>query len=92
MLLTCATNHHHYTYVTTTELERWYVGVSLFIGFFVPIVPAALGHFGFDPIFHVCWIQADSQVTRMTYFVLDLYLWQLLSCFVATFCVAAVSC
>jgi len=67
------------------------VGVSLFVGFFVPIVPAALGHFGYDPIFFVCWIQAENDKRRMLNFVLDLYLWQLLSCFIATFCVAAVS-
>lgn len=77
--------------LTISELERWYVGVSLFVGFFVPIVPAALGHFGFDPIFLVCWIQADNQHQRMINFVLDVYLWQLLSCLIATICVAAVS-
>lgn len=32
-------------------LERWYIGVSLFIAFVVPIVPAALGHFGADPVY-----------------------------------------
>lgn len=32
-------------------LERWYIFVSLFIAFVVPIVPAALGHFGADPVY-----------------------------------------
>lgn len=35
------------------RLERWYVGVSIGLGLFIPVVPACLGHFGFDPILHV---------------------------------------
>ncbi|CAK9780256.1 unnamed protein product [Cutaneotrichosporon oleaginosum] len=68
-------------------LERWYIGLSIFIGLFVPIIPAALGHFGWDPIYHVCWIKS-SEKARVTNFVLDLYLWQLLSCAIATVAVA----
>ncbi|BEI92232.1 uncharacterized protein CcaverHIS019_0410520 [Cutaneotrichosporon cavernicola] len=68
-------------------LERWYIGCSIFLGLFIPIIPAALGHFGWDPLYHVCWIKSSQRV-RVTNFVLDLYLWQLLSCLVATVCVA----
>lgn len=32
-------------------LERWYVGISLFISLFVPVIPAILGHFGADPVY-----------------------------------------
>lgn len=74
------------------ELERWYIGVSLFVGLFVPIVPAALGHFGWDPLFQVCWIRADNDKERVRNFVLDLYLWQILSCVIASVAVIAVSC
>ena len=42
-----------------TGLERWYVGVSIVLGMFVPIVPAALGHFGYDPILNV-WFVSPS--------------------------------
>ena len=34
-------------------LERWYVGGSIVLGMGVPIVPAALGHFGYDPVLEV---------------------------------------
>ena len=69
-----------------TELERWYLAVSLVLGMGVPIVPAILGHFGADPllnVWYVCeanvgtpltasWIQAKDDTTRMKYFILDL--------------------
>jgi hypothetical protein len=29
------------------------MAVSMFVGFFVPIIPAALGHFGWDPVLNV---------------------------------------
>ena len=32
------------------DLERWYIGVSVFLGLFIPSVPAALGHFGWDQV------------------------------------------
>lgn len=32
-------------------LEKWYVGGSLVLAFVQPIVPAALGHFGEDPVY-----------------------------------------
>ncbi|KAL1413822.1 hypothetical protein Q8F55_001606 [Vanrija albida] len=70
-------------------LEKWYIGISVFIGMFIPIIPAALGHFGYDPVLDVCWIQADTQKARMRNFVLDLYLWQLLSCAYAVVAVVA---
>lgn len=34
-------------------LEKWYVGTSLLIGFMVPLVPAATGHFRNDPVLGV---------------------------------------
>jgi hypothetical protein len=37
-------------------LERWYIGISLFLAFFVPIVPAALGHFGADPVYDAWYV------------------------------------
>lgn len=37
----------------SSELERWYVGVSLILGMGIPIIPGALGHFGWDPILNV---------------------------------------
>lgn len=36
-------------------LERWYILGSVILGFGVPLVPAALGHFGLDPIYNVCY-------------------------------------
>lgn len=66
------------------------MGVSVFVGMFVPIIPAGLGHFGWDPVLDVCWIRAQSDRVRMRNFVLDLYLWQLLSCAIAIVAVAAV--
>lgn len=39
--------------LTLEELERWYVGVSIGLGFFIPAVPTALGHFGHDPLLEV---------------------------------------
>ncbi|KAL1405243.1 hypothetical protein Q8F55_008869 [Vanrija albida] len=71
------------------KLERWYVAISIFIGMFVPIIPAGLGHFGKDPLLGVCWIQASNDRARMRNFVLDLYLWQLLSCAIASVAVIA---
>lgn len=35
------------------ELLRWYVGVSIALGAFIPIIPAALGHFGPDPLYRL---------------------------------------
>lgn len=37
--------------LTRIGLERWYIAVSLFTAFFVPIVPTILGHFGADPVY-----------------------------------------
>lgn len=34
-------------------LEKWYVGGSLVFGLGLPIVPAALGHFGPDPLYEM---------------------------------------
>ncbi|WOO76394.1 uncharacterized protein LOC62_01G000018 [Vanrija pseudolonga] len=70
-------------------LEKWYIGISIFIGMFIPIIPAGLGHFGYDPVLDVCWIKAKTQKARMRNFVLDLYLWQLLSCLYAVAAVVA---
>ena len=39
-----------------TGLERWYIGISLSVAFFVPIVPAALGHFGADPVYDAWYV------------------------------------
>lgn len=36
-------------------LERLYVGFSVGLGMGIPIVPAALDHFGWDPILNV-WL------------------------------------
>jgi hypothetical protein len=40
----------------TSDLERWYIGVSVALGMGVPILPAALGHFGMDPILNVWYV------------------------------------
>lgn len=31
-------------------LEKWYIGVPIFLGLVIEIAPAALGHFGTDPV------------------------------------------
>lgn len=41
-------------------MERWYVGISAFAGFVVPIAPAALDHFGSDPILSVWYVQKSA--------------------------------
>ncbi|KAK4689569.1 hypothetical protein P7C73_g524, partial [Tremellales sp. Uapishka_1] len=64
-------------------LEKWYIGVSIALGMFIPLIPACLGHFGLDPLYDVCWIATNDDDTRLKYFVLDLYLWQILSCAIA---------
>jgi hypothetical protein len=46
--------------------------ISLFMGFFIPIVPATLGHFGWDPVLEVCWIRAGDNTSRMRNLVVDL--------------------
>ncbi|KAI9638993.1 uncharacterized protein MKK02DRAFT_42023 [Dioszegia hungarica] len=71
-------------------LEKWYVGTSLLIGFMVPLVPAATGHFRNDPVLGVCWVSGDSLEVLMRRIILDLYLWQILSCFIATLAVIIV--
>jgi hypothetical protein len=35
------------------RLERWYVAGSLFFGLGLPIIPAALGHLGRDPLYGI---------------------------------------
>ena len=68
----------------TAGLEQWYWYTSMFVGFFVPIIPAALGHFGWDPVLDVwcvtltdfiadhSWIKAGNDRDRMRNLVLDL--------------------
>ena len=43
----------HSRNLLTSELEKWYVGMSILLGMGIPIVPAALDHFGWDPILDV---------------------------------------
>ncbi|WVQ94966.1 hypothetical protein IAU59_002057 [Kwoniella sp. CBS 9459] len=64
-------------------LEKWYVIGSTVLGLGVPIVPAAIGHLGYDPDFGTCYFTSDMP-QRMRYLLLDLYLWQGLSCIIAT--------
>ncbi|KAK4687652.1 hypothetical protein P7C73_g2467, partial [Tremellales sp. Uapishka_1] len=66
------------------RLERWYLGVSMFVGLVVPIAPTALGHFGWDPILITCWFKGSDHDTRMKHFVSDLYIWQILCCLIAS--------
>lgn len=70
------------------RLERYYVCGSIALGFFIPLIPTALGHFGHDEILNTCWIAAKTDAQRFLYLILDLYLWQLLSCVVSTVAVA----
>ncbi|KAL1739922.1 hypothetical protein HDZ31DRAFT_48531, partial [Schizophyllum fasciatum] len=74
--------------VNVLKLEKWYIIGSFAIGIFVPIVPAALGKFGWDPLLSVCWVTVEDRDARILMFVMALYLWQLLSCLLATIFVA----
>jgi len=38
------------------ELERWYVCGSIALGFFIPLIPTALGHFGHDEILNTWYV------------------------------------
>ncbi|KAK4687133.1 hypothetical protein P7C73_g2994, partial [Tremellales sp. Uapishka_1] len=49
----------------------------------IPIIPTALQHFGWDPIYEDCWFRSADADRRILQFVLDLYLWQSLSCLIA---------
>ncbi|KAK4686183.1 hypothetical protein P7C73_g3946, partial [Tremellales sp. Uapishka_1] len=70
------------------DLERWYVGLSITVGMGVPVVPAILGHFGWDSAIAECWIKTGgSETTHIKRLVLDIYLWQALSCVI---CLGAV--
>jgi hypothetical protein len=46
------------------RLERWYVGVSIALGMFIPIIPAGLGHFGYDPILDVWYVSKQTDDPR----------------------------
>lgn len=35
----------------------WYVGVSVVLGYGVPLVPAALGQFGLDPVIESWYVR-----------------------------------
>ncbi|KAI5829026.1 hypothetical protein EV122DRAFT_268998 [Schizophyllum commune] len=70
--------------VNVLKLEKWYIMGSFAVGIFVPIVPAALGKFGWDPLLSVCWVTVEDPNSRIVMFVMALYLWQLLSCLLAT--------
>lgn len=43
--------------LTRTELERWYIGVSFFLGIAIEGVPALVGHYGWDPVWQDCYIR-----------------------------------
>jgi len=51
-------------------LERWYIGISLLVAFIVPVAPAALGHFGYDPVYESWYVlhnylsPRDCRLTR----------------------------
>nr|XP_031860363.1 uncharacterized protein CI109_004251 [Kwoniella shandongensis]KAA5527435.1 hypothetical protein CI109_004251 [Kwoniella shandongensis] len=70
-------------------LEKWYVGVSIVLGMGVPIVPAVLGHFGEDKSLGVCYFTATDKDERFKLLLIDLYIWQGLSCIVATGAIVA---
>ncbi|TRM64485.1 hypothetical protein BD626DRAFT_253251 [Schizophyllum amplum] len=74
--------------VNVVKLEKYYVIGSFAVGIFVPIVPATLGTFGWDPLLSVCWVTIEDPNSRIVTFVMALYLWQLLSCLAATIFVA----
>ncbi|KAK8853456.1 hypothetical protein IAR55_004163 [Kwoniella newhampshirensis] len=71
-------------------LEKWYIGVSIVLGMGVPIVPAALGHFGQDTNLGACYFTSVDKDERFKLLLLDLYIWQGLSGLVACGAIVAI--
>ncbi|WWC95090.1 hypothetical protein V866_001942 [Kwoniella sp. B9012] len=69
-------------------LEKWYIIGSTVLGLGVPVVPAIIGHLGEDPVFGSCYFTSNAE-HRIRYLISDLYLWQILSCVIATIAVIA---
>ncbi|KAI9633836.1 uncharacterized protein MKK02DRAFT_38499 [Dioszegia hungarica] len=72
------------------RLERWYILISLFMGFGIALVPAGLGHFGVDEVYQACYFTQTDPALRIRDFMTDLYAWQILSSLVAAASVLAV--
>ncbi|WVW86436.1 hypothetical protein I302_108484 [Kwoniella bestiolae CBS 10118] len=72
------------------HLERWYIGISIAIGYIVPIPSAALQHFGWDRALGTCWINGRGRKTRVKYLIEGIYITPIITCFVSTVCVAVV--
>ncbi|KAK8853455.1 hypothetical protein IAR55_004162 [Kwoniella newhampshirensis] len=71
------------------RLEKWYIIISIFLGYAIPIPSAALRHFGWDKELKECWISSDIIRKRVRDLILGIYLWQLLSCVVSAACIGA---
>ncbi|RXK41043.1 hypothetical protein M231_01674 [Tremella mesenterica] len=69
------------------RVERWYILGSLVLSLGVPVVPAILGHFGYDPYVQACYFAIVERGPRFRAMVLDLHAWQCLASIISTVCV-----
>ncbi|WWC95091.1 hypothetical protein V866_001943 [Kwoniella sp. B9012] len=72
------------------RLERWYIGISIAIGYIVPLPSAATQHFGWDFALGTCWINGRGRKRRVYYLIEGIYITPIITCFVSTVCVAIV--
>ncbi|WVQ66772.1 uncharacterized protein L199_004963 [Kwoniella botswanensis] len=72
------------------QLERWYIGISIAIGYIVPLPSAATQHFGWDSALGTCWINGRGRNRRVDYLIEGIYITPIITCFVSTVCVAIV--
>ncbi|WWD03864.1 hypothetical protein V865_001920 [Kwoniella europaea PYCC6329] len=72
------------------RLERWYIGISIAIGYIVPLPSAATQHFGWDYALGTCWINGKGRKRRVDYLIEGIYITPIITCFVSTVCVAIV--
>ncbi|WWC64875.1 uncharacterized protein I303_107489 [Kwoniella dejecticola CBS 10117] len=71
-------------------LERWYIGISLLLGFMIPLGSAIKQHFGWDYALGTCWINGYGRHQRLVYLLEGIYITPIITCTVSTICVAAV--
>ncbi|OCF61500.1 hypothetical protein L486_01148 [Kwoniella mangroviensis CBS 10435] len=69
----------------TEWLEKWYIIGSSVLGLGVPVIPAIIGHLGEDPVFGSCFNCLIGSILATS----PRYLWQILSCVIATVAVIA---
>ncbi|WWC91967.1 uncharacterized protein L201_006920 [Kwoniella dendrophila CBS 6074] len=72
------------------RLERWYIGISIILGYMIPLPSAIKERFGWDFAMGTCWINGTGRKTRVKYLLEGVYVTPLITCTVSTICVAAV--